>query len=70
MALAQRIESLQAKRAALKAALHAEEGSSWHDEGKIVRLKRQNLKLKDEIFRLRLVAEGCAPPGQGRADTG
>ena len=53
MALANHIEFLEAKHAALEVALHSEETRAWHDERKILRLKKDKLMLRDEIARLR-----------------
>lgn len=70
MAVAQRIESLQARHAGLEQQLTQEEARSWHNESKIVRLKQDKLRLKDEIRRLRLIAGGAGPPEGDRVDSG
>ncbi len=70
MAVAQRIESLEARHASLEQALGNEESRSWHNEQKIVRLKQDKLRIKDEITRLRLIVGGSDPPQTGRVDSG
>jgi len=56
MALGSRIESLSAKHAALEALLASEEAHPWQNELRVLRLKKDKLRIKDEIQRLRLVA--------------
>jgi len=70
MAVAQRIESLQQRHAYLDTELTHEESRSWHNEQKIVRLKQDKLRVKDEITRLRLIAGDTGPPSGGRVDSG
>lgn len=70
MAVAQRIESLQLRHAHLEHQLDQEAAHSWHDEGKIVRLKQDKLRIKDELKRLRLIAGGAGPPEGDRVDSG
>jgi hypothetical protein len=47
--LAERIDALKAKHAALEAAIHDEENRPLPDATRIHDLKRQKLKIKDEI---------------------
>ncbi|HUC62346.1 MAG TPA: YdcH family protein [Alphaproteobacteria bacterium] len=49
MNLAERIDSLKAKHAALDAAIHDEETRPLPDVARLHDLKRQKLKIKDEI---------------------
>lgn len=70
MAVAQRIESLQSRHAHLDLELNQEERRSWHNEDKIVRLKQDKLRIKDEITRLRLIAGDTGPPSADRVDSG
>lgn len=61
MAVAHRIESLKQKHAALEAALHEEESHPWQNEARVVHLKRDKLRLKDEMQKLCHSGEGrCA----------
>lgn len=61
MALTKRIESLRQRHGELEATLGREEQRMWHDESKIIRLKMQKLRVKDEIARLSVVSE-TGPP--------
>jgi len=54
MAVSQRIEALQKRRAALKIELQEEESHPWHNEERALMIKRRNLRMKDEIMRLGL----------------
>lgn len=70
MAVAQRIESLELRHAHLEQQLDHESAHSWHDESRIVRLKQDKLRIKDELKRLRLIAGGAGPPETERRDSG
>jgi hypothetical protein len=50
--MAERIDSLKAKHAALEAAIEDEAHRPLPDTGKIHELKRQKLKLKDEMAQI------------------
>jgi hypothetical protein len=52
MALSSRIESLQSKHNELKVAIQEERKRSVPDEVEIQKLKRNKLKVKDEIRKL------------------
>jgi hypothetical protein len=52
MATAERVESLRAKHAALEARISEEILHPYQDDDEISRLKREKLRLKDEITRL------------------
>ncbi len=56
MAVAQRIESLKNRRELLKVALHAEESRPCPNEVRVHQIKKDNLRLKDEMLRLSLHA--------------
>jgi hypothetical protein len=53
MGCAGRIASLEHQRAALDAVLQEEVSHPWHDNRKIVQLKRTKLRLRDKIEQLR-----------------
>ena len=53
MSLAQRIASLEHLHAEQEAALREECAHPWHDDRKIVQLKRSKLRLRDQIKELR-----------------
>lgn len=48
----ERIDSLKAKHAALEAAIHEEETRPLPDATRLHELKRQKLKIKDEIAQM------------------
>jgi len=52
MALEQRIESLKKRHAEVEASLHQEESRPAQDPAKVLQLKQEKLKLKDEIAKL------------------
>jgi hypothetical protein len=52
MTLQDRIEALKQKHAALERALDEENKRPLPDQGAIYDLKRQKLRIKDEIFQL------------------
>ena len=52
MAIAERVESLRAKHAALEERISEESLHPYQDDDQISRLKREKLRLKDEITRL------------------
>lgn len=52
MSLEERIETLKAKHQALEAAIEAESNRPQPDDIEISALKRQKLKIKDEIVAL------------------
>jgi hypothetical protein len=52
MAMDDRIESLKSKHASLEATLQSEVTRPLPDDGLIHDLKRQKLRIKDEIVRL------------------
>ncbi len=52
MAVAERIESLRAKHSALDRRILDASLQPYHDENEIARMKREKLRLKDEIARL------------------
>lgn len=58
MAMANRIESLEHKHAVLEEALHQEEAHPWVNEAKVLHLKQDKLRIKDELQRLRACGEG------------
>jgi hypothetical protein len=70
MAVAQRIESLRHQHAALEAALHQEESHPWHNDSKIVRLKQNKLRIKDQLARLGVQDAGQKDMIRCRSDTG
>lgn len=67
MGVAHRIETLQGRHAQLEQELGREESHMWHDQSRIVRLKHDKLRIKDEIARLRLVAGDSGSAGQREA---
>lgn len=52
MAVLERIESLRARHAELERHLHAMQTSPSSEDTELQRLKREKLKIKDEIARL------------------
>jgi hypothetical protein len=50
--MAERIDTLKAKHAALEAAIEDESNRPLPDSSKIHELKRQKLKIKDEIAQI------------------
>ncbi|MEW5729329.1 MAG: YdcH family protein [Pseudomonadota bacterium] len=54
MSLQDRIESLKAKHAALETAIDAEVRRPLPDDAHIADLKRQKLRIKDELSRMGL----------------
>jgi len=52
MATMERISSLQTRHDELEAALHVEHARAAADDFEVQRLKREKLKIKDEIRRL------------------
>ncbi len=59
MSLQAHIDELEAKHHALKAEIEAEQAHPSADDLHIVELKRQKLRLKDEIARLRAQSEAA-----------
>lgn len=53
MAIEQRIETLKASHASVEAALHAERTRPYPDDLRLRDLKREKLRIKDELVRLR-----------------
>ena len=51
MSLQDRIESLKVRHAALDSAIHMEARRPLPDEAQIAELKRQKLRIKDELTR-------------------
>lgn len=52
MPFTQRIESLKKRHAEIEEQLHLEEARPAQDEGKIGKLKREKLSIKEEIAKL------------------
>lgn len=52
MALQDRIESLRTKHVSLETALRRESGRTYPDSETVTRLKREKLRVKDEMTRL------------------
>lgn len=52
MAVAHRIESLKSKHAALEVALHKEETHARPNEARVIDMKRDKLRIKDELEKL------------------
>ncbi|HEY4133822.1 MAG TPA: YdcH family protein [Alphaproteobacteria bacterium] len=53
MAVEQRIETLKASHASIEAAIHSERSRPHPDDVRVHGLKREKLRIKDEISRLR-----------------
>jgi len=69
MAMANHIEALEKTRAGIDALVRAEEGHSWINRERVIRLKQQKLHLRDEIERLRLMARNDSVPDGARMDS-
>jgi hypothetical protein len=69
MAFAQRIASLEHQRAELDAVLHEEVSHPWHNQSKIVQLKRNKLRIRDQIEKLRARDERGQDLIRCRSDT-
>jgi hypothetical protein len=52
MSLQDRVESLKAKHAALETAIKSEARRPFPDDTRIVQMKRQKLRIKDELTEL------------------
>lgn len=52
MSVAEHVESLKAKHADLEHLIEEEEGRPYPDQTTITQLKRQKLRIKDEIAQL------------------
>ena len=57
MTVAEHVEALRAKHAALKHSVEEENQRPHPDEFRIAELKREKLRIKDEIARLEAEAE-------------
>ena len=52
MSLEEHVEALRSKHQALDSQLHSESKRPFPDSATIIRLKREKLRIKDEIVRL------------------